>query len=486
MLSKFFYIKGNSRLVIFVCLLCSISCAIGPDYKEPDLALSPSFDEENIKNAISSDSQEFEDQLWWESFKDENLTELIVTAVHENKEVEQAIQRVNQSRALAKEAFTNLLPGALINSSYEKAKTSSARFPSPAARGFTYEVYSGKLDASWEIDIFGGLRRGLEAADAEYAAGVYSLQDAIRVLISDVAISYFQMIAAKQRLEVANENLKIVEESFSIVKAKREYGEVGELDLQRAKMEVMQAQAVIAPFESLVKINAHRLAVLCGKQPTFYYELSKKELTLPKYSGPKTIAKPEELLKSRPDIKIAERKLAAETARVGVAYSNLFPKINIVGAFGLESATFSGLDKDAQIYRFGPAISWAIFDTGKLRARIKSAKSKAKEALSNYESVVLKALEEVENSLVRFSSENEKSFHIYNAHQASKKAFEIAELQYKEGEIDFLRFLDVQKAMLELRSQLVDTKESKLISLISIYKSLGSGWENIDASTSQM
>jgi multidrug efflux system outer membrane protein len=472
------------RTILITFLLFS-ACAIGPDYKVPNNSLPKSFNTENVEAAKKQNIPDtpVPDRVWWQGFEDKLLEELLENAVENSNQVGQALARVNQSRALARESFSKLFPSLLLNANYEESRNSAARFPN-GGNSFNFEVYTGSIDTTWELDIFGRLRRDLESKNAEYAANVYNLQDELRILISEMAITYIQLRSAQNQERVAKKNKDLQSKTLELIQTKYDLGVANELDLQRAKAELAKTQAVIPPLAALVKINAHRLSVLSGMPPTaLYAKLLTPQNNFPEYKGPLTINAPETLLRNRPDIRRAERMLASNNAKIGIALGELFPKISLRGSLGIQAAQFSALNSGADIFSFGPSISWAAFDTGRLRSLVEYAEQLTEESLRAYQQRVLLALEETENALVNYSKQSERAFQLEKAFEASLKAFESADLQYTEGQLDFLSVLDIQRTLLSTELEQLVSSESKLIALVGIYKALGSGWENIEAVT---
>lgn len=461
-------------LLVFV-LLTLVSCAVGPNYQAPQLNLPDQFSEQEREENKTSSSD------WWKSFDDEVLTNLIEKAVGNNKSIKQALARVNQSRALARESKSELFPGAQVGASYEKSKNPGSRFPGEEGqenRGFNYEVYTSSLDASWEIDLFGGLRRGLEASNADYAARVAELEDALRLLTSDIAMNYFALRGSQLQQRVALKNAALQKETLDIVSAKHKFGQVSELDVLRAKTQLEQTNAETPLIKANVKSQIYRLSVLLGEEPASLTELLKEAKDIPTFKGEMSIDKPSDLLRRRPDLRVAERKLAAETARIGVAVSDLYPKITIDGSLGLEAPKVSNLsDSSSETYIFGPRVIWRPFDSGKLRARIREREARTEEALYAYEEVVLEAIEDVENSLLNFKAQRERRLGLKKALDAAKKAHKLAKAQYEEGVLDFISVLDTQKSVLENENNFALSERDFATAIVGIYKALGGGWE---------
>lgn len=451
-----------------------IACAVGPDYVAPEMELPASF-------SIQSDSDKV-DLSWWNSFEDETLSDLIEEAVLDNKDIQQALSRINQSRALAREARSQLYPGVQLGADYEKSRQTGSRFP--GAGSFQYEIYTADSTASWEIDIFGSLRRNLESKNAEYAGQVASLHDSLLLVIGEVAQTYFSLRGAQAQLAIAEKNLEIQEDTLKLVQLKYEAGVVSELDTVRARSQLEQTRAVVPIWEANVQTSIHRLSVLLGKFPKELEEKLIKSEPIPSYAGPVSLGKPEELLRRRPDVQRAERALASLTAQVGVAVAEFFPKITFHGSLGVDAPHFSDLTGGAHSegYAFGPSIRWRPFDFGRIQARVAAADERAQEALYAYEQQVLLALEDVESSLVRFSSQRRRKIQLEIAFASASKAYELARDQYEEGLIDLLSVLQAQSQMLDVESALYESKEEMSTSYVSLAKALGGGWQEWELS----
>lgn len=460
-----------------ILILSLSSCAVGPDYIAPELALDASFAEAGQEQSLDIETQ------WWKSFNDETLNLLISDAIANNKGVKQSLSRINQSRALARQAFAELLPGTQISGSMDKSRISGARFPGGDNGGegtrekFDYKVFTAGIDAAWEIDIFGRLRRELEARNAAYDGSVASLHDTVRILISEVALSYFQLRAAQAELGVAQKNLKIQEETNQFVQTKRQYGTANELDTARAESQLESTRAIVPTLELMVKMQMNRLAVLLGKRPGELKNQLMEVKELPVYNGPLTVGTPEMLLQRRPDLHAAERELASQTAMIGVAVGELFPKITISGSVALEADTFNNIPNGAETYNFGPSFTWSPFDLGRLRSRIKAQDAKAQEALLGYEQAVLEALSDVENAIASLNAENRRLISTEKAYKASSRAHQLAVEQYEEGVIDFLSVLNAQEDALNNERLFIQSKQQSAAALVGLYKALGGGWQ---------
>ncbi len=469
----FNFLRAALLLIGFVHLT---GCSIGPDYQVPELNLSSNF--VNTSAQMNPASEEALAELhWWENFKDPILNELLTAALDRNLDVRQALSRINQSRAQARKAFSELLPGALTNAEYKKAEQTAAVFPGGSGT-FPFEIYTASVDALWELDIFGRLRRELESRNAEYASREAELEDVLRIVFAEISNTYIQLRATQEQLEIARRNLILQEESLKLVETQFKFGEVSELEPARARVQLANTRATVPALEAATKAHMHRLAVILGKQPSTLYEKLSESIRIPAYDGPVSISSPEALLRQRPDIRVAERRLAAQTARIGVAVGELFPKLTVSGSIGFAAPKFSDLNRQNSFYSFGPAISWAALDLGRLRADIRFSEEAAQESLFAYEQTVLSALEEVENSFVQLSAEQQRQLSLLEAEQASQKAFSIADSQYREGALDFLSVLVTQRQLLESESALVEGRKQLSMALVALYKALGGGWQS--------
>jgi len=471
--TKNYFGSGGSLLSALLVLIFFLNaCAVGPDYIKPETATPENYS----ADCSGVTCNEVADTTWWKTFQEPLLDSLILQGVADNKDVGQSLARINQSRALADRAFSELLPGAQLASKYEKGKSSGARFPG-GGENFDYEVYTASVDALWELDIFGRLRRELESRNAEYDSSVALLQDTVRMVVAEIGTSYLDLRGSQADLKIAKKNRDTQRKTLKLVKTKYQYGQVGELDVARAETQLAQTKATIPSIKARVKAHVHRLAVLVGKQPQELYPVLLKVRDVPTYNGPVSIDSPSELLRRRPDIRSAERQLAAANARIGVAVGELFPKVTINGSVGWEAPKVSDFGADAYTYNFGPRITWAAFDSGRLRAQVRVEDARTEEALLGYEKTVLLALEDVENSLTNFTSEKRRLVELEVAKNSSRRAYELADDQYREGLIEFIDVLDAQRAMLFAEREWNLSKAGVGTALIGVYKALGGGWE---------
>jgi multidrug efflux system outer membrane protein len=326
------------------------------------------------------------------------------------------------------------------------------------------------------------VRRDVEASSDEVEAQEASLRDLSVSVIAEVARNYFELRGLQHQLEVARRNAGNQARTLEITLAKLEIGRGTELDTSRASAQLDSTLASIPLIETGIKFAIHRIGVLTGQAPgALTAKLSQPE-PIPKLPETITIGSPAELLRRRPDIRIAERTLAAATARIGVATADLFPRVTFVGTLSLEASMLSGIGAaGSEAYSAGPRISWAALDLGRVYARIKAADASAEANLAQYEQTVLNALEETENALVAYNRERSRRALLASAAKASEKAHHLAHLRFEEGITDFLTVLDTELRLLQDQRQLAQSETATATALIAIYKALGGGWEMMTA-----
>jgi multidrug efflux system outer membrane protein len=470
--------RRSIPVLIFVAFLAG-GCAVGPDFEPPKTEVAANFNE---AAKAAADNNEFKGDKWWSSFRDPELDKLITEAVSANRDLDSALARVNQARAVRRESFLDLFPTVTAEGNYARTRIPTSTFAGnafQAARShITNEFYGAGFDAFWELDLFGRVRRGVEARDAESAAAVADLRDGVRIVISEVARNYFILRGTQQQIEVAKENAKTQEQVVKIAHALFKGGQSTEFDVVRARAQLSNTLAAVPSLEARAQGALYRLAVLCGKQPSqIDLELSKMK-ALPVYAGPITIGDPAGLLKRRPDIRASEARLAAATAGIGVATGDLFPKVVFNGSIGYQASTVSGISSgDNDFYRILPSISWPAFNLGRVFANIDQSKAIRDGALAQYEQSVLTALEDTESALAQFSAARQRRDLLSDSVKNSTRAVQIARTQYENGLVDLLPVLDAQRVGLTTQLELAQSQTELLTSLVSLFKALGGGWD---------
>jgi outer membrane protein, multidrug efflux system len=462
---------ASSAAWLLVGLLAG--CAAGPNYRPPQTSVDPGFANALQTNVAPAPAV----TDWWRGFKDAELDQLVQRAVASNLDMRIATANLRQARALRMGAKADFFPVVTGQASYVNTLYSEAAlFNFPTKRD--QEVYDAGFDATWELDIFGRVRRSVQAAAADVQSAEASRRDVQVSLISEVARNYFELRGTQNELAVVRDNATNEAETLKIAQARLEAGSGTELDVSRARAEWDNTLAVIPPLEASIAHAVHRLGVLTGQQPAALIGELQSPAPLPELPALVAIGNPEQLLRRRPDIRVAERNLAAATAHIGVAVADLFPRVTFNGSIGLQANTLAGLAaRGSDTWNFGPSLTWAALDLGHVRSRIKAAGAQADAQLAQYQKTVLTSLEETEDALVDFGRDQARRDLLRESVKASQNAANLARERYESGAADFLTVLDAERVLLQARDQLAQTETQTATALVALYKSLGGGWE---------
>jgi outer membrane protein, multidrug efflux system len=445
------------------------ACAVGPNYREPPSAAA-SLANAQSPGIVAQDPE----GTWWQQFDDAELNSLVRRGLVQSLDLRIAYDRVREARAVFVGNELDLAPHVPLQAEYAR---SNEQEPGFATQRLNTATYTLGFDASWEIDLFGHVRRSIEAARADLGAQQENLRDAQVAIAAEIARNYYELRGAQRRLQVARDNLDSARQTLELTRTRYEAGRVGEIDVQRARAREAATLALIPPLELAQQQTTYRLAVLLGQRPgTLDDELKPAEA--PTYAKALPIGDPTELLRRRPDVRAAERQLAAAVARVGVATSDLFPRVNINGFVGFLSGDFSHFfstssGTDARAWSVTPNVSWAAFDLGSVRAQLRANEAQSDQAAANYEKVVLAALEDAEISLVAYSRAQTQLKSLAEQAEASQRAAVLAELQYREGLVDFLTLLDAQRTQLEAEDALAQAQTQVNVDVVAVYKAMG-------------
>lgn len=453
---------------------CSSLPSVGPDYKKPEVDI-PNFPmpDAGTTDAKGEDKRYIistnELSAWWMRFDDKTLANLVDTAVSNNLSYKMAFERLIQSRWQVFGSYAAFMP---------KISANGQAIRSDEALTSNYQdLFKAGFDASWEIDIFGGSRRATESAIAEHEAEGLSLNDAWVSLTAEVGRQYIELRTTQQRIAVARANLKLQSETYDIVKSRLESGIGDELSVSQSKYIVEQTRAAIPPLLAQEERLMNAIAILVGAMPGSCHELLKacpdRDWLVP---AGRLVETPLDLIRMRPDVRAAERKLAAQSARIGVAKSMWYPKLFINGELGIKTGEFQDWFKRRSLYgSFGPSISWPIFQGGRIYADIKVEESRTREACLNYELTVQKAFEEVRDVYSTYTREYHRYEALKAAVKAAQEAVTISNDLNKNGLKDFTAVIDAQRSLLTLEESLVASRGNITANLISLYKALGGG-----------
>jgi multidrug efflux pump len=459
--------RGRAPAAAAASLLLS-ACAVGPNYAPPETA-APAF--HHADSAVVE--QKPIEAAWWTQFGDPTLDSLIERSLAGDLDLKIAAARVQESRALLSAARRERWPGVDAAAAHSKSK---AQQPGFTTDRIAIESNQVAVSTLWEIDLFGRIRRGAEAASADAGAAEANLRDAQVLVAAEVASTYLDLRGAQKRLAVARENLDSQRETLNLTRVRLDLGRGSELDVSSAAARLAATEASIPPLVAAEASAAHRLAVLLGQQPgTLDDELAPREL--PPRVTTLAVGSPEELLRRRPDIRAAERELAAATARIGVAKADLFPRLTLSGLVGFIAGDASELGEAvSRAWAVSPVLSWGGLEPG-VRSRIVAAEARAQGALAAYDRTVLRALEETESAFVGYAQNRVRLRAVVDEAAQSRRAADLARVQYREGALDFLRLLDAQRSVLQAEDAVATAETDLNTSVVTIYKALGGGWE---------
>jgi len=462
-----------------VIALLLVSCkAVGPDYEgSPEIEIP-----DNWNNQLNSESVEDANnqKQWWRLLDDPVLNNLISKAAVDNLDAKIALSRVEEARANFGIVEAAKLPEIdAVGDVARKSKSQSA-----SGRKDTDNYTSIGLDLSWEIDIFGYVRRSIEAADAQLDATVESYRDVMVILYAEIAKNYIALRTSQERLQFALENMKSQKDTLIIVNARHEAELVSEVDVLQSEQNLAAAQSNTPLFHAQINKLSNSLAVLLGKNPgTLYMEL-KESHGIPHVPEKTVVKVPREILRQRPDIREAERRLAQETAEVGIATAEEYPRFHLNGTFGYDArGSDSQLSSNSRYWSFGPNFRWNLFDSGALKSAIKVQDAQLEQARVHYEKTVLVAFEEVENAIKSYKEEKQRNNSLKESVSAAKKVNKITLARYTSGLIDFQEVQDAERVIFFQEDELAQSNGNLVQYIIQLYKAMGGGWDETEIPT---
>jgi len=467
-------------ILLAVCWLAA-GCAVGPNYKPPPLATSDTWLEATDQR-VSTEPAEY--RAWWQTFKDPMLDRLIDKAYRQNLPLRQAGVRVLEARAQLGIARGQLFPqtqqafGSLEFNRLSENAPDAIR--SPQVSFFQSEIGAR---ASWELDFWGKFRRAIQSADASLLAAVADYDSTLVSLTADVANSYILIRTLEKRLAIARQNVRLQRESLGIAEARFEGGTTSQRDVEQAKTVLSSTEASIPTLESQLRQAKNGLCVLLGLPPQHLAEELQGPEKIP--TPPHTVAVgiPTDLLRRRPDVKQAEYLAAAQCARIGVAKADIFPAFSLTGTFGFLSSNLGTItlgdmfQAQSRTMTAGPGVQWNIFNYGRLLNNVRVQDARFQELLLAYQNTVLRAQQEVEDSLVAFLRTQERAAFLADSASAAMRSLDLAVIQYREGITDFTTVLTAQQSLLAQQDSLATTLGDIALNLVGVYRALGGGWE---------
>ncbi len=484
-------VKGNTMsawttLLLFCFFM--VGCAVGPNFVPPRTQVPETWEAQEVVGP----AQESKTTLapadlagWWRSFQDPTLTSLVETALATNLDLRQAQARIRQARAARGIAGAGLYPQVDAQALFERSSGSSALVGSQGttavATGPAFrDLFQVGLDASWELDIFGGTRRTVEAATADLQAAVEDRRAVLVSLAGEVGTTYLSLRGLQQQLAIARQNLAAQEKTARIIRKRYEAGFASRLDVENAEAQVNTTAAQIPLLESNIRTAIYSLSVLLGQPPGMLASVLLRPHPIPTTPPQIPVGLPSDLVRRRPDIRRAEAQLHAATARIGVAVADLFPRFFLTGSAGFSARDVSLLGSDkSRFWSFGPSLSWPVFAGGRIRWNIELQDAVQEQALLAYQQTVLTALKDVETALVAYAKEQEHRQSLIQAVANNRQAVDLAMKLYLAGRSDFLNVLTAQRSLFVTEEALAQSTRNLAVNLVALYKALGGGWKDL-------
>jgi NodT family efflux transporter outer membrane factor (OMF) lipoprotein len=468
--------RPSLRLAFLLLLLAgATACTVGPDYKQPVVSTPDAWEARAVKGV---EEQESTAQTWWKTLDDPVLTDLLRRAQEANLDLEIAVARIAEARASYSIAGGDRYPEILGQGTAAAQQLSESSFGDLGLGGETIETYSLGVSLSWEIDVFGRVRRQVESANAAFEASVEDYRDVLVALLAEVGRNYIDTIALQERIELNQANIVSQRESLQLTRDRFDAGLTSALDVAQAESNLANTEARLPPLESQLNAALNRIAILLGESPGSVHDELTREVPIPHPPDELLVGIPADVVRQRPDIRRAERDLASQTARIGVATADLYPRFSLTGFLGLESASIGDLlEGDSVSWSVGLPFVGNIFDGGRRRGRIEVEEARAEQLLSAYRLTILTALEEVENALVAYAMERVRRERLVRAVDASQRSVDLVRTQYLAGLTNFQNVLDSQRSLTDQQDQLAESEGLVIRNLIALYRALGGGWQ---------
>jgi multidrug efflux system outer membrane protein len=469
-----FWAYGPMHWLVLLCALLLAACAkVGPDYTPPPVEEVPAAWVQPLGPRQST-------QLagWWRALEDPALNALMVEADESSPDLEAAAARVAAARAAVGVANAGRIPQVGLEAETARAKGSremSASVPPPQQRIDTFDTLGA--GAAWEVDLFGRVARAVEATGAESQAAVADARGVRVTLYADIAQTYVSLRALQARLAYAHGNAAAQAKTRDLVRHKHEAGLVSELDLRQAERNLAVTRSAIPSLEAGIDSARYRLAVLTGQTPGALDEALRTKAPIPALPEGIIGVVPRDVVRQRPDIRAAERRLAAAVARVGVATADLYPRLSLLGSFTQSAASGPLMVSSASGWSFGPSLTWSVFTGGRVRAQIKAQEAEAEAARAMYEGTVLRALAEVETALSAYAHEGKRLVALERSVQAARKSEKLVQAAYDAGLADFQNVLDAQRALFEQEDAAAASRGALAQGYITIVRAMGGGWQ---------
>ncbi|MEO0650091.1 MAG: efflux transporter outer membrane subunit [Planctomycetota bacterium] len=459
--------------VVAIGLFALAACKLGPDYVEPELALPDAW-QRTIVEELSDEEAAL--AIWWESLDDPVLDELIVRGTGQSLDLRAAYARVERAQALFGVATGQRVPDLDGTGSATRARSSEGTTPFlPPGLDRTDDVYSAGVTGDWEADVWGRVRRSIEASGAQLDASIEDYRDVLVLLRARIGSTYVEVRELQARIGFLKRNIESQSRTLQLTRDRYTTELAPELDVRQAELNLANTESQLPLLRQLLAQAMHRLGVLVGEGPDALVSLLEQASPIPSDAGPPGLGLPAELVRRRPDVRRAERLLAAATADVGVATAALYPEFRLRGSLGYESVS-DLFDSSNVAWSFGPVLRWNLFDGGRVRGRIRAREAEVEEALAVYEQTVLLALEDVENALVSYLEERLRRDALDRSVAAAERSVDLVRELYRSGLSDFQNVLDTERFLFQQQDQLAASEGQVVQNLIELYRALGGGW----------
>src|SRR6266436_10091379 len=460
-------------------------CTVGPDYQKPEIAAAPKGMPLETVDVPSRTVEGKIDTTWWKSFRDSQLSSLVERLAAQNLDLETAAERVVQSVAQRQVAAAQGLPNieGQSSSTYNRQSpngTLSLLTPAPGAP-LEYALFQDGLTSSWQLDLFGRVRRAVEAADANTLAAVENRHGVALAAVAELAQSYMQLRGTQNRLEIAKRNLRLADENVELVNTRFGGGVATTLDLAQARAQQATIAATLPPLRIQEAELINAIGLLLGDAPRALEAELRRSQILPGVPRKVPVGLPGTLVRRRPDVREAEARLHEATAQTGVAVASFYPDVTLNGAVGVESLHLANLfSPTSTAFALGPSISIPIFGGGRLRGTLALRESREREAAIVFQKTVLRAWKEVDDALTAYREAQLRRGHVARSVTESRAALQAARQRYSEGAIDFLNVITAQAQLLQSENYLADSDTQIATYLVNLYRALGGGWEVAD------
>ncbi|MBN1422379.1 MAG: efflux transporter outer membrane subunit [Planctomycetes bacterium] len=458
-----------------LAMLALTGCAVGPDFVPPETTVPANW-HARIENGLAAEETDPGTLAeWWTTLGDPDLSRLMERAVAGNLDLKRARSRIREARARRGLARSGFFP--MFDAAASATFSRTSKEPETGG-GRSREVYAAGLDAGWELDIFGGVRRSVEAAEADLQATEEDLRDVLVSLLAETALSFVDVRAYQARIAAAEASLAAQDQTYQLTLWRCQAGLDDELAVRQARYNLENTRSQVPALRAGLEETLNGIAILLGEAPGRIHRELAKPGPIPVPPPKVAVGVPADVVRRRPDVRRAERELAAQTARVGVAEADLYPRLTLSGSIGVEALKFSDLSTSPVTASGGPRLSWAIFNPA-VRPNIEIQSALQEQALIAYEATVLGSLEEVENALVAYSQERSRRDALGSATQAAQEAAELAQDKYQAGLADFTSVLDAERSLLSFQDQLIQSDATVTAAVIRLYKALGGGWTSL-------